>query len=80
MFSVYYDPFLVAAAQQVQAQAAANSIQATQVDQNYRLQVRILFKKKKKNFFFHVHLRIFHTMILFSPFHNFYLILHFTFG
>lgn len=47
-FSVYYDPFLVAAAQQVQqaqaqahAQAAAaNSMQAAQVDPtNYRLQV-----------------------------------------
>lgn len=40
--SVYYDPFLVAAAQQVQAQqaAAANSMQAAQVDpNNYRLQV-----------------------------------------
>lgn len=35
-FSVYYDPFLVAAAQQVQAQAAAaNSMQAAQVDPNY---------------------------------------------
>lgn len=43
-FSVYYDPFLVAAAQQVQAQAAAaNSIQAAaQVDPNYRLQVSLL--------------------------------------
>ncbi|XP_055310826.1 RNA binding protein fox-1 homolog 2-like isoform X13 [Sitodiplosis mosellana] len=37
--SVYYDPFLVAAAQQVQAQAAANSIQAAQVDSNFRLQI-----------------------------------------
>ncbi|XP_055310807.1 RNA binding protein fox-1 homolog 2-like isoform X4 [Sitodiplosis mosellana] len=36
---VYYDPFLVAAAQQVQAQAAANSIQAAQVDSNFRLQI-----------------------------------------
>ncbi|XP_055310835.1 RNA binding protein fox-1 homolog 2-like isoform X19 [Sitodiplosis mosellana] len=37
---VYYDPFLVAAAQQVQAQAAANSIQAAQVDSNFRLQAQ----------------------------------------
>lgn len=47
-FSVYYDPFLVAAAQQVQqaqAQAAAaNSMNAAQVDpNNYRLQVSLVW-------------------------------------
>lgn len=47
MSSVYYDPFLVAAAQQAQAQAqaAANTIQAAQVDQNYRLQVCFFHRK-----------------------------------
>lgn len=64
-FSVYYDPFLVAAAQQAaqaqaQAQAAANTIQAAQVDPNYRLQVSVC---QSLQHMYSVYLRIFHMII-----------------
>lgn len=50
IFSVYYDPFLVAAAQAQVQQAQVQAAQAAQVDPNYRLQVCLNLFEIENNF------------------------------